>query len=150
MTDNAPSSRLYVCHEPERAAYAERIDFGPRTNDDAAEYAARCTLTPDDPAAGPILRRLAEQIKGADVFVCVISQTAGRDPWVRWEVGAARARGSAIGLVGVLLDEQHTPPEEMKDCGAIFVPFRRTSVARAIEWAQAERHDSGDFTLLDE
>ena len=38
----------------------------------------------------------------------------------------------------------------MVDAGAIFVPFQRDKVERAIEWAVENRKKSGDFKFIDE
>jgi hypothetical protein len=38
----------------------------------------------------------------------------------------------------------------MLDAGAIFVPFKRDAVDRAIRWAAAEPRTAGDFELVDD
>lgn len=72
------------------------------------------------------------------------------DPWIDWELRAARAARRRPGLVGVLLEPWCVRPKAMLDAGAIFVPFKRDAVERAIRWAAAEPRTSGDFELVDD
>lgn len=72
------------------------------------------------------------------------------DPWIDWELRAARAAKGKPGLVGVLLEPWCVRPKALLDAGAIFVPFKRDAVERAIRWAAAEPRTSGDFELVDD
>ena len=138
------SISIYVCFEPERQAYAERLDTWPRTNEDLDSYNRRFSVDVDSPEAEPIKVRLRAQIEQADVTVCVIAASTCGDPWIAWELEVAKS-----GLVGVTLNEYDVHPPAMVDCGAIFVAFKRDLVERAVRWALAERHTSDDFTLKD-
>ena len=53
------------------------------------------------------------------------------------------------GLVGVMLNELDEHPAAMVNCGAMFVPFKRDLIERAVRWVLADRHTSDDFTLRD-
>jgi len=141
--------QIYVCYEPDDDIYAGRLKDWPHTNG-GAEYAARAAVGVDSPEATALRATLREQIRAADVIVCIISQGTARDSWVDWELREARSNAPRTGMVGVKLAEHVRIPPAMTDCGAIVVPFRRTTVERAVEWALKENHASGDFTLLDD
>lgn len=141
--------QIYVCHEPDDDIYAGRLNEFPHTNG-GAEYALRAGVGAGLPAATALKAKLREQIRAADVVVCVISQGTARDSWVDWELREARSSTPRKGIVGVKLAEHVRIPPAMTDCGAIVVPFRRTTVERAVEWSLKESHTSGDFTLLDD
>ncbi len=152
--------RIYVCFEPERQAYAERLDAWPRTNEDLDSYNRRVSVAVDSREAEPIKVCLRQQIEQADVTLCVIAASTSGDPWIAWELEVSKSghecRGAdpngtraPKGLVGVTLHEFDEHPPAMVDCGAIFVAFKRDLVERAVRWALTERHTSDDFTLRD-
>ncbi len=72
------------------------------------------------------------------------------DAWIDWELRAARAATRKPGLVGVLLEPWCIRPKAILDAGAIFVPFKRDAVERAIRWAAEESRTAGDFELVDD
>ena len=146
MTEN---TSVYLCFEPDRQAYAERLDTWPWTNQDLDFYNRRVESAVDDPHAEPIKSRLRECIEQADVTVCLIATSTSHDPWIAWELEASKSGAEPNGLVGVTLHELDEHPPAMVDCGAIFVPFKRDLVERAVRWALTERHTSDDFTLRD-
>lgn len=146
---SASAVRIYVCHEPDDDIYAGRLSDWPHTNGGVV-YASRAELGVSSLEAETVKATLREQIRAADVIVCVISQGTARSEWVDWELREARGTNPRRGMVGVRLDEHVRVPPGMVDCGAIVVPFRRTTVERAVEWALKENHASGDFTLLDD
>ena len=153
-------TRIYVCFEPEKQVYAERLNIWPWTNEDLDIYNRRVSFAVGSPEAESIQVCLRRQIEQADVTVCVISISSARDPWIAWELEVSR-RGQRCsgtdpnhprapnGLVGVLLNEHNEHPPAMVDCGAMFVPFKRDLVERAVRWVLADRHTSDDFTLRD-
>ncbi len=145
---------IYVCFEPERQAYAERLDTWPWTNEDLDFYNRRVSIAVDSREAEPIKACLRRQIEQADVTVCVIAATTCGDPWIAWELEVSKSghecRGqNPNGLVGVTLHEFDEHPAAMVDCGAIFVPFRRDLVERAVRWTLTDRQTSDDYGLRD-
>ena len=143
------SISIYVCFEPERQAYAERLDAWPWTNEDLDSYNRRVSVAVDSREAEPIKVCLRQQIEQADVTVCVIAATTCGDPWIAWELEVSKIEPDPNGLVGVTLNDLDEHPPAMVDCGAIFVAFKRDLVERAIRWALTEKHTSDDFTLRD-
>ena len=148
MSGDGP--KLYVCFEPHYGACVDKLDAWPHANSDRAFHNSRADVLVDSADAEPIKGVLRKQIAEARVVVCFISQTASLDEWIAWELETAKAATNRAGLVGVLLHEHAVYPLAMVNCGAIFVPFRKDMVARAIEWAATERHTSDDFTIPDE
>ncbi len=157
---------IYVCFEPERQAYAERLDTWRWTNEDLDSYNRRVSVAVDSREAEPIKVCLRRQIEQADVTVCVIGASTSGDPWIAWELEVSKSghqcrgtdsKGTSApngtrapnGLVGVTLQKFDEHPPAMVDCGAIFVAFKRDLVERAVRWALTERHTSDDFTLKD-
>ena len=140
---------IYVCFEPERQAYAERLDTWPWTNEDVDSYNRRVSVAVDSREAEPIKVCLRQQIEQADVTVCVIAATTCGDPWIAWELEVSKSEPDPNGLVGVTLHEFDTRPPAMVDCGAIFVAFKRDLVERAVRWALTDKHTSDDFGLRD-
>ncbi len=157
---------IYVCFEPERQAYAERLDTWPRTNEDLDSYNRRFSVAVDSLEAEEIKVCLRQQIEQADVTVCVIGASTCSDPWIAWELetsksgregcrpdpsGTRAPKGPSApnGLVGVTLHKFDEHPPAMVDCGAIFVAFQRDLVERAVRWALTEKYTSDDFTLRD-
>ena len=157
---------IYVCFEPERQAYAERLDTWPWTNEDLDSYNRRVSVAVDSREAEEIKVCLRRQIEQADVTVCVIGASTSGDPWIAWELetskdgregsglesngtGAPSGARAPNGLVGVTLHKFDEHPPAMVDCGAIFVAFQRDLVERAVRWALTEKYTSDDFTLRD-
>ncbi len=169
---------IYVCFEPERQAYAERLDTWPWTNEDLDSYNRRFSVAVDSREAEEIKVCLRRQIEQADVTVCVIGASTCSDPWIAWELetsksgregsgpdpkgtrasngtgapngmGAPSGARAPNGLVGVTLHKFDEHPPAMVDCGAIFVAFQRDLVERAVRWALTEKYTSDDFTLRD-
>ena len=166
---------IYVSFEPESQAYAERLDRWPWTNQDLDYYNRRVNVAVDSHEAEPIKLCLRRQIEQADVTVCVISISTAHDPWIAWELEVSKSghqchghqsrghqrhghqpRGpdpngtrAPNGLVGVMLNELDEHPPAMVNCGAMFVPFKRDLVERAVRWVLSDKHTSDDFTLRD-
>ena len=143
------SISVYLCFEPERQVYAERLDTWPWTNQDLDSYSRRVEFAVDSPQAEPIKSRLRERIERADVTVCLIATSTFGHPWIAWELEVSKSGPDPNGLVGVTMHEFDEHPPAMVDCGAIFVPFKRDLVERAVRWALTDRHTSDDFTLRD-
>ena len=140
---------IYVCFEPERQGYAERLDTWPWTNEDLDFHNRRVSVAVDSREAEPIKVCLRQQIEQADVTVCVIAATTCGDPWIAWELEASKSEPDPNGLVGVTLHEFDVHPPAMVDSGAIFVAFKRDLVERAVRWALTDKHTSDDFGLRD-
>jgi hypothetical protein len=143
-------TRIYVCYERDSAALAARLDAWPRTNADAEEYLRRLDTPMASAAAEPIRARLREQIRAADVTVCLVGDETSDSAWIAWEIEESKRGPSRNGLVAVKLQEYSLPPTGIMSCGAIFVSFQREKVARAIEWAAGEPHSDEDYTLVDD
>ena len=96
----------------------------------------------------------ATRLDQADVLVCLIGEDTYRDAAVLDAITRARIgtdpNRRPIGLVGVMLAPYHLVPDELKDCGAIVVPFKRDKVEHAVRWAANEPRPGEDFTLADE
>lgn len=148
-TDVTKPISIYVCFEPDKQAYAQRLNSWPWTNHDLDFYNQRVRVAVDSQQAEPIKSCLQQQIEQADVTVCVISMLTAGDPWIAWELHASRNESNPNGLVGVMLHELDEHPLAMVNCGAIFVPFKRDLVERAVQWTLTEKHTSDDFTLRD-
>lgn len=143
--------RIYICHEPDEGGLAGHLDAWPRTNGDSTLYDARLRIPIASKDATGIKNQLTELMAQSTVFVCLISQGACFDDWVAWEIAVARGLGRPPGMVGILLHEADVPPPGMVDAGAIFVPFSRDKIERAIEWAAQSRGSAkGDFKFIDE
>jgi hypothetical protein len=141
---------IYVCYEPSQRGHAERIDDWPRTNVELDRYDARVAAAPDAPEAARSRALVDGWIRAARVVVCLVSENAWRDAWVRWELAMAKQPDDRKGLVGVTIDSYAPYPREMIDSGAIFVRYNRDHVARAIRWAATGRYVREDFTLVDD
>lgn len=122
----------------------------PHTNSDRATYRARTAIPVIAPEAEPIKSTLRSLIHAADAVACLIAQGTSHDPWIDWELGAALDAQPRPGLIGILLHPHARHPPKLADCGAIFVPFRKDAIDRAIRWSRDEPHTRGDFTLQDE
>ncbi len=143
-------TKIFVCFEPHYQGCAERLDAWSQTNHDKAFYNRRLDVPVESAAAESIQRVLREQIQEADVTVCLISQSACDDDWIAWELETSKSGSNRNGLVGIFLHEHDPPPPALVDSGAIFVPFKRDTVERAIEWVLAEHSTAGDFTFRDD
>ena len=64
--------QIYVCFEPEKQMYAERLNSWPWTNEDLDFYNRRVSVAVGSPEAELIKVCLRQQIEQADVTVCVI------------------------------------------------------------------------------
>lgn len=148
MSDEAVS--IYVCYEPSQRGHAERLADWPRTNGDLEQYDARVAAPPDAAESAGMRELVGGWIRAARVVVCLVSEDAWRDAWVRWELAAAKDPADRKGLVGVTIDSYAPYPREMLDCGAIFVRYNRDHVGRAIRWAATGRYREEDFTLVDD
>lgn len=140
---------IFLCYESHDRVLAERLVEWPRANADLAVYASRTVTSPTVRQSAGHRRRIRQQIAASDVLVCLIGEDTWRDEWVAWELHQAR-RCTRVGLVGVLLQSWHLRPDNLTNVGAIFVPFRRDRLQRAIRWAATEHFDADDFTLVDD
>jgi len=148
MSQDAPT--IFLCYDPPDRVCADKFADWPRTNALAAAYDARVETLFDRPAAEPLRAALRAQIRAADVTVCLIGEDTWRSPWIDWELRMSKESPRRNGLVGVVLQTYHPRPAAIENSGAIFVPFKRDAVARAIRWAATESYTQDDFTLVDE
>jgi MTH538 TIR-like domain (DUF1863) len=139
---------IFLSYEAGGRRCAERIDL-PRSNP-AAEYEERLSRSPAAEESAVDRERIATQMLEAEVLVCLIGEDTRRNAWIVWELAQARARTPRIGLVGVTLEPYALAPEAMLNCGAIFVPFKRDALLRAVQWATVETFADGDFELADD
>ncbi len=144
---NAKPLTVYVAHEPDHAAVAARLDRWPKTNIAEADYERRETLK--GPQAEAMKERLRAAIVAADVFICIISQTACIDEWIEWEIGVAKSRPDRRGMVGILLDDLYAHPPAMLNAGSIFIPFKRTYLEDAVTIAAEMVNPTEDVVLED-
>ena len=140
---------LYVCHEPDDAVLAGRLDAWPRTNSDLPAYNARVSLAVDHPDSVRVRDELATAIRSARVCGCIVSQATLFDPWVAWEIEQA-TQPQGPGLVCVLTHDGDPPPPGLLNRGAIFVRFQRDQIERAIVWQAKKPGNQDDFRLSDE
>jgi len=139
--------RIYFCYESIYRIYVDRVTSWPSTNLGAQESERRDRLDPRTDSSAGLRDALASCIAAADVVICVIAQSTFLDEWIEWELIQAIRRSPRPGLVGILTQEHLRKPKPMTDVGAIFVPFRKDMLERAVAWSLSERHTAGDFTL---
>ena len=142
--------QVYLCFEPDQQVCAEKIDSWPCTNSDFGAYAARLSVEFESTTADSLKEMLRRQIDDANVTICVIAGPTFMNPWINWELATSKAGPKRNGLVGIMLKDYFEPPPAMVNSGAIFVPFKRDAVERAVAWAIEEERTSEDYTLQDE
>jgi hypothetical protein len=142
--------QVFLCFEPDQRVCAEKIDAWPPTNSDLEAYDRRMGCPVDDHAAEAFKSILRSQIHAADVTICIIAGPTFLNPWIAWELEASKSAPKRNGLVGVLLKDFYEPPPAMTGSGAIFVPFKRDAIERAVAWALEEVRTTEDYTLQDE
>lgn len=145
---NSSQQVIYVSYDATLLTIARKLDAWRWTNPPADEYAAQ--RREPVPVEGGPAHPLAERIAAADVVICLIGELTRSDRWTDWELRTARAAEPPRGLVGILLQPWNVRPRAICDCGAIFVPFRRDAVERAVAWASRGTAATGDFELVDE
>lgn len=140
--------KVFLCFERDLQLCADKVNQWPITNADFAAYNGRIETACDDPASEPARRALSHQLNEADVLVCFIA-SMHPDPWILWELQTAKAAGK--GLVGILLKDYLEPPGIMRDCGAVFIPFKKDKVEQAVAFAAEKGRDlTEDYELTDE
>ncbi len=77
------------------------------------------------------------------MLLCLVGEKTARSSWINWEI--AQAKKEAKGLVGVLIKAMYTKPREICDAGAVFVPYRKDEILKAINWAATAAKTSGDW-----
>jgi hypothetical protein len=147
---NGANVKVYMCFEPDQRLCAEKIDSWPRTNSDLDDYDRRLRTPVDGPDARLVQDVLRRQIHNADVTICIIAGPTYLNPWIAWELETAKASPRRMGLVGVLLKDYVEPPLPLRNCGAIFVPFKRDALERAVQWALEGERANEDYTLSDD
>lgn len=138
---------VYIAYEPHHDVVAERIDRWPITNIEPEAYAAKEALT--GAAAEAMRGRLRLAIHAADVFICIVSQTACIDEWIEWEIETAKDRPNRRGMVGIMLDDLYPHPPGMLNAGSIFIPFKRTYLEDAVSIASEMVNPTEDVVLED-
>ena len=147
MTESA-KPRLFLCFEPDVQVCAERMTDWLITNSDFVAYGQRLDLACDASNADAFRDRISSQIHDADVLICLINSMYP-NLWVLWELGVAREAGK--GLVGILLKDYLDPPEIMRGCGAVFIPFKKDQLEQAILFAASGDRDlTEDYMLTEE
>ncbi|HUN81881.1 MAG TPA: hypothetical protein VMV81_10275 [Phycisphaerae bacterium] len=138
---------IFLSFEPDVQVCADKVNQWPITNADFAVYNRRVDISCDDPAAGALRQAVERQIGSAEVFICFIA-SMHPDPWLLWEIAAAKSAGK--GLVGILLKDYLEPPQLMRNCGAVFISFKKDMLERAVAFAAEEGRDLTEDYLLSE
>jgi MTH538 TIR-like domain (DUF1863) len=137
--------RVFVSFQFEDVRYATLMDaWAANENDEFTFYGERLKVAVNSTEATYIRRVLKAKIRRARVLVCLIGADTARSRWVRWEIRTARLLGK--GLVGVLLRPHNRHPVPIRNAGAVFVPYERAEIQRAIDWAADANQRSGDFS----
>lgn len=112
-------------------------------NDDFDFYRERLRVAVASRDADYIKSLLRPKIRRASVLLCLVGEKTARSSWVNWEIAQAKKEGK--GLVGVLIKPVYAKPREIRDAGAVFVPYRKEKILRAINWAATAAKTSGDW-----
>jgi hypothetical protein len=112
-------------------------------NDDFGFYRERLRVAVSSRDADYIKSRLRPKIRRAIVLLCLIGDKTAQSSWVNWEIATAKEEGK--GLVGVLIKPGLPRPREIRNARAVFVPYRKAKIQRAIDWA-ATAGKSGDWS----
>ena len=136
--------RVFISFQYEDLKHASLIGaWSANENNDFSIYNERLKVAVDSTNAEYVKRQLRPKIDRASVLVCLVGPTTSKSSWVNWEINYARASGK--GLVGVVLSEGNPRPAQLKNVGAMFVPYERAEMERATEWAATNQKDSGDW-----
>jgi hypothetical protein len=137
--------RVFVSFQFEDVRYAGLMDaWAANENNDFSFYSERLRVAVDSSDAAYIRRVLKAKIARARVLVCLIGGGTAGSRWVRWEINTAKKLGK--GLVAVMLRPRNRRPAAIRNSGAVFVPYERDEIERAIEWAADANETVGDFS----
>jgi len=125
--------------------YANLIDaWSTNENNEFGMYNERLKIAINSTQADYVKSRIRPKIDRASVLLCLIGATTHRSSWVNWEITHARSNGK--GLVGVMLRPQNVKPSAIANAGAVFVPYARNEIAKAVDWAATAQTSSGDYS----
>lgn len=102
-------------------------------NDDFKVYEERLKIAVNSKDADYIKSQLRPKIDRSKVLLCIIGPTTFSSTWVNWEIEYAKSKGK--GLVGVETKPDVTIPHELNNSGAVFVPYKKEDINKAIDWA---------------
>jgi hypothetical protein len=129
----------------ENLNHANLIDaWSVNENNEFGLYNERLKIAVNSTQAEYIKSRIRPKIDRASVLLCLIGATTYKSSWVSWEITYAKSKGK--GLVGVMLQPKNAKPFAIMNTGAVFVPYARDEIAKAINWAATARTSSGDYS----
>ncbi len=135
--------RVFLSFRYEDVDYANLVAaWSANENNDFQMYNERLTIAVNSQDAEYIKRRLRPKIDRASVLLCIIGSGTYTSDWVNWEISYAKGQKA---LVGVLLELSNKRPHEITNAGAIFVPYKKDDMAKAIEWAATSNKTAGDW-----
>ena len=146
---SAAETPVYLCFDAEDLYAARRVAGYPLTNADLDHYVGRENVPLESEAAEIIHAQLNARIEACRVFICLIGPLTAENPWVLWEIEMARALPRRPGFVGALLEDRHERPAALRDAGAVWVPFNRDHLERAVRWACTSEARKDDFEFRD-
>ena len=140
-----PRRRVFTSFEYGDLKYATLPEaWSANENDDFGFYRERLRVAVSSRDADYIKSRLRPKIRRASVLLCRIGEKTAGSSWVDWEIAYAKQEGK--GLVGVRIKPSYKKPGEIREAGAIFVPYGKSEILRAIDWAATAGKTSGDWT----
>lgn len=140
---------VYLCFDAEDLYAARLVTDYALTHADLDHYMGRENAPLEGDAADTIRTQLRAEIEACRVFVCLIGPLSAENRWVAWEIETAKTRPNRPGLVGAFLEERHERPARLSDAGAVFVPFNRDHLERAVRWAVISQNTRDDFEFRD-
>lgn len=143
-----PVRRVFISFMVEDLNYATLMAaWSANDNDDFAMYDERLKVAIDSTNAEYIKTKLRPKIERASALVCLIGKLTSGSRWVKWEVEHARKNNK--GLVAVELETGVPRPRALTGVGAIFVPYEKAKIQRAIEWAATAGKKDQDWIFKD-
>lgn len=145
MSEQLTRKRVFTSFQYEDVRYARLMDaWSANENNDFEMYGERLRVAVDSKNADYIKAKLRPKIERSSVLVCLIGCGTSRSGWVRWEINHAIKNNK--GLVGVLLKPSNSKLPAIVDQGAVFVPFEKNDIGRAVEWASRRTATKGDYS----
>ena len=136
--------RVFISFQYEDLHYASLMDaWCANDNDEFDMYNERLKVAVNSRDADYIKQRIRPKINRASVLMCLIGGATSKSDWVNWEIATAKQKSS--GLVGVELKSGNAHPTEINDAGAVFVPYQKEQILKAIAWAATSGKISGDY-----
>lgn len=136
--------RVFISFQYEDLHYANLIDaWCANDNDDFDMYNERLKVVVNSRDADYIKQRIRPKLSRASVLMCLLGSSTFKSAWVNWEVAAAIQTNK--GVVGVELKPGNAHPTGIKNIGAVFVPYEKDQIVKAIDWAATAGKTTGDY-----